>query len=184
MKVNVDYNQSVTFIGMPGTGKSYVSNILSKYYNIPLIELDKNIENKYNLTLPEIINKYGEDNFKDIEKHAILDIDFSKQSIISTGGSVIYCKEGMSYLKNKNNIIIYLETDFETLKERTENFTNRGIVFNNLTPLQLFECRNILYNKYRDYKLNLNNLDDISICNNFNIIKNNYGPSIINTLNC
>ena len=34
----------ITFIGMPGTGKSFTSDFFSKKYNIPMIELDAVIE--------------------------------------------------------------------------------------------------------------------------------------------
>ena len=146
---------SITFIGMPGAGKSYTSKILSSYYNIPCIELDENIEKEYNLTLPEIIKKYGENKFKEIETQAILNIDFSSQNIISTGGSVIYCNKGMKHLSNKNNYIVYLDTEYDLLKNRTENFTNRGIVFNNLTPYELYKERDLLYNKYANFKFNI-----------------------------
>jgi len=57
-----------------------------------------------------------------------------RRMAISPGGSVIYSEKSMSYLKRSNNLIVHLKVDFETLKIRTENFTNRGIVFNGLTP--------------------------------------------------
>ena len=173
MTFSIKKNQSITFIGMPGAGKSYISNILSNHFNLPLTDLDSNIEKKYNLPLPQIIDKYGEKKFKEIEKQSILDIDFSTKSIISTGGSVIYCQDGMDYLKNDNNIIIFLLADFDLLKNRTENFTNRGIVFNNLTPLQLFHERNVLYSKYSDYSFDFNNKDYEYICNFFHMLSNN-----------
>jgi len=43
-----------------------------------------------------------------------------------------------------------LKTDFDKLVERTNNFTNRGIVFNGLTPKELYEERDKLYEKYAD----------------------------------
>tara|TARA_A100001015_G_scaffold124949_1_gene138473 strand:+ start:2802 stop:3284 length:483 start_codon:yes stop_codon:yes gene_type:complete len=147
----INNNKSVTFIGMPGTGKTYTTDYISNKYNIPKIELDENIEKKYNNTLSKIINIYGEKEFKNIEYNAILDINFDKPKLISTGGSVIYSDEGMKYLKNDKNIIIYLKTDFDILKERTENFTNRGIIFNGYTPKELYNNRSVLYEKYADY---------------------------------
>ena len=39
----------------------------------------------------------------------------------------------MKYLQNNNNLIVYLDTEYDLLETRTENFTNRGIVFNGLT---------------------------------------------------
>ena len=56
------------------------------------------------------------------------------------------------------DVIIYLKTDFEILKERTENFTNRGIIFNGLTPIELFKNRCILYEKYADITIDTKNL--------------------------
>jgi len=88
-----------------------------------------------------------------------------KQQIISTGGSVIYCKDGIEFLQNSKNIIIYLKTNFEILKKRTENFTNRGIVFNGLTPIELFNERDILYKKYADISIDTTGLDVNFICN-------------------
>ncbi len=151
IKNSINNNKSITLIGMPGAGKSYTSSYLSKKYNIPLIELDTYIEKKYNNTLQKIIKIYGEDEFKNIECKAMLDIEFDKPKIISTGGSVVYYEKGMKHLQNDNNIIIYLKTNFETLKERTENFTNRGVVFNGLTPIELYNERSILYEKYATY---------------------------------
>lgn len=155
MDINVTKKMCITFIGMPGTGKSYTSKLLSKKYNIPIVELDSIIEEKYNMTLPEIIKKYGEEEFKNIETNAILSIDLNTPKLISPGGSIIYCEKGMDYLINNNNIIIHLKTDFDILKKRTENFTNRGIVFNGQTPYELYKNREILYNKYAHTTIDL-----------------------------
>jgi shikimate kinase len=148
-KVSKDFflNKSITFIGMPGCGKS----TLAKYFtNHVLIEVDQYIEEKYGKTLFELIEIYGDEEFKKIEENAILEINFDTKKVISPGGSVIYCEKGMKHLKNKNNLIIYLKTDFDKLVERTNNFTNRGIVFNGLTPKELYEERDKLYEKYAD----------------------------------
>ena len=67
-------------------------------------------------------------------------------------------KDGFSIVLNaacKNS-------DFEILKKRTETFTNRGIVFNGLTPEQLYKNRCILYEKYADYSVT--NEDSIQDC--------------------
>lgn len=154
VKKHINDGKCITFIGMPGAGKSFTSEHISNNYGIPLVELDEVIETKYNMTLPVIIKTFGENNFKKIECDAILGIDLNVQQIISTGGSVIYCEEGMKHLQNSNNVIIYLNPDFEIIKERTENFTNRGIVFNNLTPKELYDSRTVLYKKYADLIFN------------------------------
>ena len=144
---------------MPGCGKSFLGKHLSEHYKIKLLELDEKIEKENKLTLFEIINQYGEDKFNKIEERSLLSIDFNsqQQQIISTGGSVIYCKKGMEYLKRNNNLIVFLDTDYDILVTRTNNFTNRGIVFNGLTPYELYQNRCLLYNKYCDIKIKTNN---------------------------
>lgn len=154
----INQNKTITFIGMPGAGKSFTSNFFSNKYNIPVLELDMIIEKKYNKTLPEIIQIYGENELKNIESNTVLDITFNKTKMISPGGSIIYSEKSMKHLQNPNNVIIYLKTDFEILKERTENFTNRGIIFNGLTPIELFKNRCILYEKYADITIDTKNL--------------------------
>ena len=106
-----------------------------------------------------LIENYGDKKFKKMEEETVKEINFDNQQIISTGGSVIYCKEGMKHLQNKNNLIIYLDVDFLTLKSRTDNFTNRGIVFDGLTPLQLYHQRKQLYKKYCDMEFKPNLLN-------------------------
>jgi len=147
-------NLNLTFIGMPGSGKSYLSNKLSKRYNLPLLELDEMIENRTNMLLPEIIKYQGESRLAELETQEILNIDFSKKGqIISTGGSVIYSKKGMKHLQNPNNLIIFLDEDYDILSERTENFSNRGIIFDGHSPYELYFTRYQLYLKYCDLKV-------------------------------
>ena len=150
---------SITLIGMPGTGKTVVANYISRNsvsYN--LVELDNYIVSENNATLFQLIEKYGDDGFKEIEEKAILSINFKYKNIISTGGSVIYSKKGMDYLKNDDNLIIYINTPFNVLSDRTKNFTNRGIVFNGQTANELYNRRHKLYQKYADIEIESKNL--------------------------
>ena len=69
----------------------------------------------------------------------------------------------MEYLSQ--TLIIYIKCSFETIKSRTENFTNRGIIFNGKTPIELFNERDILYQKYSDIVINTENLSIVDIGN-------------------
>ena len=128
-------------------------------FNIKAVELDKLIETSYNKTLFQILDKYGDIGLKNAEENVMLSIDFNDNvKIISTGGSVIYSKKGMNYFKNNSNIIIYLCVDFDILSKRTDNFSNRGIIFNGLSPRKLYTSRHKLYNKYCDISIECNNM--------------------------
>ena len=63
----------------------------------------------------------------------------------------------MEYLQNRRNLIVYLKTDLDKLMKRTDNFSNRGIVFNGLSPQELYNERDILYSKYSDLTIETKN---------------------------
>ena len=164
IKFLIKKNKCITLIGMPGAGKSVISSYINNCTTFNNIEVDTLIETKHNKTLFELIAQYGENKFKELEEQTILSIDTNKQCIISPGGSIIYSDKAMQYLSN--TLIIYLKCNFETIKQRTENFSNRGIIFNGLTPTELFNEREKLYIKYADIvvdteQLSIKNIGDL-----------------------
>uniref|UniRef100_A0A6C0B3B1 Shikimate kinase n=1 Tax=viral metagenome TaxID=1070528 RepID=A0A6C0B3B1_9ZZZZ len=148
-------NTSITLIGMPGAGKSVISKYIASNSTFENLEMDELIEIVNNKTLFELINELGEEKFKKLEEDTILQIDTKKKYIISPGGSVVYSDVSMKHLSN--TFVIYLKCNFETIKQRTENFTNRGIIFNGLTPRELFDEREKLYNKHADITIHAEN---------------------------
>ena len=145
----------ITLIGMPGAGKSVVSKYINNNSHFKNIEVDELLEKNNNKSLFELIDEFGEEKFKIIEEQTIININTRHKYIISPGGSIIYSETSMKHLSD--TLIIYLKCDFETIKQRTENFTNRGIIFNGLSPLELFNERDILYNKYSDIVIDTKN---------------------------
>ena len=71
-------------------------------------------------------------------------------SVIATGGSVIYGKEAMEHL-GEIGTIIYLKLPYNILDERLENIKGRGVVLKDGQGLHdLYEERIPLYEKYAD----------------------------------
>ena len=164
-------NCGVVFIGMPGSGKSSVAKKINELYEIPFIDLDDKIETDYGMNLFEILDKFNEDGLALIEEQTMLSINCNTTPIISTGGSVIYSEPGMDHLKE--NIVIYLKTSFDILKDRTDNFSNRGIIFKGKTSRELYNERVILYEK---------NCDIIIDCDNYSIV--NIATMVANHVLC
>lgn len=128
--------KNITLIGMPFSGKSTIGEYISKKLNYELVDLDKSIEERYNMKLSEIVLMYGNEQFKKIEENAMLQIN-GENKIISTGGSVIYCEKGIEYLKSISKLI-FLNVGVNELLKRMNNITmeDRAIVFK---PGQTFE---------------------------------------------
>ena len=139
----------ITFIGMPGCGKSCMGRAMAGKLKMKLIDSDKLIEKRYGKKLQELIDELGVDEFRRIEQETLLSIE-GDNLIISTGGSAVYSDAGMMHLK-KLGKIFYLFCSYETVKERIGDFSKRGIVLKpGQTIKDLFDGRAPLYKKYAD----------------------------------
>lgn len=71
-------------------------------------------------------------------------------SVIATGGSVVYGKEAMEHLKEIGTVI-YLKLSYHTISDRLHDIKNRGVVLKEGQTLKdLYEERTLLYEKYAD----------------------------------
>lgn len=170
MITNLTY-KNICFIGMPYAGKSYLGNKCYKLYSKGFIDTDNLIKSRYNLELHDLINKVGQLNFLNIENKIIKTI-MCKNTIISTGGSVIYNKSSIDHIKKNLNADIYhLHISYDEFLNRCNNLDKRGLInINNKSLKDLYNERMILYNLYSDYTINAENLDINEIINS---LKNN-----------
>jgi len=140
---------NITFIGMPGAGKSCMGRIVSRKFKMKIIDGDKLIESNVGVPLQDIIDEKGLDYFKKLEEETLLSID-EDNVIISPGGSAIYYENVMKRFK-ENGIIVYLFISKKTLKERLGDFSKRGVVLEEGKTLDdLYDEREPLLRKYAD----------------------------------
>ena len=105
----------IILIGFMSTGKTSVARALSTKKNIIHIDTDLVIENKFNLKIDEIFDKYGESFFREQESIILKKIENSNSNmIISTGGGTPIHSSNMQKL-NKIGKTIYLESSFDFL---------------------------------------------------------------------
>ena len=141
---------NVTLIGMPGSGKSTIGVVLAKVLRYQFLDSDLLIQQEENRTLAEIIEQEGPERFKEIENRVNASIDVT-DTVISPGGSVIYCEEAMQHLKAIGKVV-YLKLSAESLAGRLGNLKGRGVLLKDGQTLQdLYEERVPLYEKYADY---------------------------------
>ena len=143
----------ITFIGMPGAGKSCMSRFVGKRLERKIVDGDRLIEQNTGRKLQEIINTDGLETFKQIERETLLSIT-DRSLIVSPGGSAIYYDEVMRHFK-ENGIIVYLYVSFNTMKQRLGDYSQRGVVLEPGTTLQdLYDEREPLLRKYADIIIN------------------------------
>ena len=73
-----------------------------------------------------------------------------ENTVIATGGSVVYCDEAMQHLKSEG-VVVYLKISLELLSRRLGNLKGRGVVLKEgQTLASLYDERVPLYEKYAD----------------------------------
>ena len=144
----------ITLIGMAGVGKSFIGEALAKELSVRFIDTDRIIEDKYGMKLQDIIDTYGEKEFLEMEKRATLSLKLYRDCIISTGGSIIYSKEAMEFLK-KDSVIIFLDASLTAIDSWIANKITRGIVYLKKGLRSVYKERLPLYKKYADIRIKL-----------------------------
>lgn len=134
-------------IGMPGAGKSTVGVVLAKVLGMNFIDSDILIQRQEGMILKDIIEKKGLKGYLDIENQVNRDISV-ENTVIATGGSVIYCPEAMEHFRNIARIV-YIKLSYNTIRKRLGNIKQRGVVLREgQTLLDLYCERCPLYEKY------------------------------------
>lgn len=165
---------NIVLIGMPGVGKSTVGVILAKELGYQFVDADLLIQKQEKRLLKDIIAREGVDGFIAIENKVNASIE-AEDTVIATGGSVIYGKEAMLHLKEIATVV-YLKLSYEQLAKRLGNLKNRGVVLRNGQTLKdLYVERSVLYEKYADITIDEENKDIESTLENImeNITKYN-----------
>ena len=150
--------RNIVLIGMPAAGKSTVGVILAKVLGYQFIDTDLVIQEQEKRLLKDIIKEDGLDGFIEVENQVNANLEV-ENTVIATGGSVIYGKEAMEHLKSISTIV-YIKLSYETLENRLSNIRQRGVVLKKGQSLrELYEERCPLYEKYADITVNAENMD-------------------------
>ena len=140
---------NIVLTGMPASGKSTVGVILAKVLGMNFIDTDLVIQKREDALLHEIIKSKGVEGFLKCEEDAVLSID-TDNSIIATGGSVVYSEKGMKHL-SENGKVVYLKVDKKELFSRLKNINERGVVLRDGESLEeMYDERSVLYEKYAE----------------------------------
>ena len=150
-------NQCITFIGMSGVGKSTFGKIIAKKLNYTFSDTDKIIEKQNKVSISDYISNFGEQAFLNSEENIICNTVFNSPHIIATGGSVVYSKKIMKYLKSISTVF-YLSDSIENIKKRIKKFSSRGIIMNSKSTIdEVYIERELLYTNFADITIQIPN---------------------------
>lgn len=106
--------ENIVLIGMPGSGKTTVGNILAQRMQRKVYDSDEVIVSTVQKDIPSIFRMDGEAVFRDHETNAIRRIADETACVIATGGGAVLRHENVRALR-KNGTLIFLDRPLEEL---------------------------------------------------------------------
>lgn len=144
----------ISLAGYMGSGKSHISNILSKKINFKLIDLDKEIISRNKQSVTEIFASKGEIFFRKQEREILEEILASQENtVLSLGGGTPAYYNNMEVINNRS-ISFYLRLNVKNLAERLSKQKSKRPLIAKISDENLPEFiakhlfeRNPFYNK-------------------------------------
>ena len=158
-------NKNIVFLGMMGSGKSLIGNLVSKKLNIPFIDIDYLIEEHAGMSISEIFKNNGEDYFRNLEEKITLKTLKNNKSVIALGGG------GFINDKIRKDILLkhfsfWLDWDESILLKRIRGSKKRPLAFKSADKeiKAIIKKRAKIYSKAQ-FRINCNKLTKTEIIN-------------------
>ncbi len=121
----------VVLIGFMGSGKSKLGKKMARLLNLPFIDLDNFIEQKYKLSISEIFQEKGEEYFRQIESDTLKEIVHAEENfVLASGGGTPCFNDNMEFI-NSISTSIYLNVSEKILFGRLRaNKSKRPLIAN------------------------------------------------------
>ena len=142
----------IYLIGLPASGKSTVGKELSKAIKYEFVDLDKYIEEKNNMTIPDMFN-ISEDYFRDKETEALKDMMNKDDVVISCGGGIVEKETNKEFMDGK---IIFLEASLKEIEYRLNIDSNKRPLSSKYTIYELDKRRHDKYVSFMNLKVKSN----------------------------
>ncbi|HPM31853.1 MAG TPA: shikimate kinase [Chryseolinea sp.] len=118
----------IYLIGMPGSGKSTLGQLLAERFSLPFVDLDTVIEDQQQKAVSDIFREQGEDHFRLIESQLLLEWAGSEKSfVMATGGGAPCFHQGIDII-NQSGMSIFLDVSIDVLLNRLHSKTDRPLL--------------------------------------------------------
>ena len=121
--------KNLVFLGMMGSGKSSIGNLVSKKLKLPFIDIDDLIVKGAGMSISEIFAKKGEDYFRTLEEQITLKSLENINNVVSLGGGAFINDKIRNEILS-NHLSFYLNWSESVLLKRIKDSKKRPLAFN------------------------------------------------------
>jgi len=156
-------NKNLVFLGMMGSGKSSIGNLVSKKLNLPFIDIDSLIVKTTGMNISQIFEIKGENYFRNLEEKITIKSLKKINNIISLGGGG-FINDKIRKEVIDNHYSFWLNWDESILINRIKNSKKRPLAFKSTDQeiKKMIKKRSKIYS-YVQFKINCNKLTKTEI---------------------
>lgn len=141
---------NIALIGMPGSGKTSLGEILAKKLNRDFVDIDFEFIKRYG-SIEDFFKKYGEDDFRVKESEILSEFGKKVGLVIACGGGIVKKNINYYYLK-QNSLIVNIKRDLDKLAIDGRPLSKKNKIED------LYNQRKDLYEKFEDVSVENNDI--------------------------
>jgi shikimate kinase len=113
---------AIALIGYRACGKTTVGKLLARQLAYRFVDLDAFIEQRIAMPISRYFTAHGEAAFRDQETLALRAVlENPRNLILSTGGGCVLREENRAILREKSQLIVYLEVPISEIQRRLQH---------------------------------------------------------------
>ena len=163
-KILQNQMENIVLIGMPGSGKSTVGQLLAEKTGKSFLDADAVIAAKAGCSIPEIFAKDGEAGFRAMETVVLSELGKQSGLVIATGGGCVTRAENYPLL-HQNGRIFCLHRDLGKLP------TDGRPISQSNDLESLYRTRKPMYERFADYHIDNNGPAEATAAQILNILE-------------
>jgi shikimate kinase len=155
----------IYLVGFMAAGKSTVGRMLAHELGWSFADVDEDIEATEGLSIAEIFDRRGEEEFRNLEHQAlrkrVRSVEQGRPTVVALGGGA-FAEERNRSILIENGVTVWLDCPFPLVCARLEGSSNRPLARDPRHFQQLYEDRRPHYGK-AEFRVEIQGNDPASI---------------------
>ncbi|MEF0942129.1 shikimate kinase [Rhizobium sp. BR 362] len=144
--------RNLVLVGLMGAGKSSIGRLVAHQLGIPFVDTDVEIERVSRMTITELFEAYGEEEFRALETRVIKRLLKGGPRVVSTGGGAFINDRTRRHVK-RSGLSVWLKADLDVLWERVNKRDTRPLLKTENPKQTLEKLMNARYPIYAEADL-------------------------------